>query len=90
MNQFIEGQKVICISERFELVITTESDKSNIGKQPSTHPIKGAVYEIDEILGDFLNFKQFNIDGFMWFHYTRFAPVKAFSDVLNEFVSNHN
>ena len=80
-NKFTEGQKVVCISENFPMVRTTETDKSDLGKQAPLHPIKGQVYTIDEILGDFLNFRQFNDhEGFKWFHHSRFAPIEIWID----------
>lgn len=90
MNPFSEGQKVVCISDKFPLVHTTEEDKSDIGKQADLHPQKGVAYEITEILGDYLNFKQFNtIYNIPWYHRTRFAPIENIQEQSKEIVCIH-
>lgn len=77
MNLFEVGQKVLCISDNFRIVITTGEDKSVIGNKSVIAPIKGQIYTIDEILGEYLNFTQFNFPSeTMWFHYNRFAPIE--------------
>jgi hypothetical protein len=90
MNPFSEGQKVVCISDKFPLVITTDEDKSDIGKQADLHPQKGDVYEIAEILGEYLNFKQFNtMYNTPWYHHTRFAPIQNMQEQVKEVIYNY-
>ncbi len=77
MNPFEVGQKVLCVSDDFRVVITTGEDKSVIGNKSIVCPIIGQTYIVDEILGEYLNFTQFNFPGeTMWFHYKRFAPIE--------------
>lgn len=81
--EFKERQKVVCISDDFPAVHTT-GDKYEIGKMPNTHPIVGCTYIIDEILGDFIRFNEFDCDdpnspeyGYKWWHHSRFEPYNA-------------
>jgi len=86
MSNFYEGQKVVCISENFPVHTTTEIDKSIIGTQAPTHPIKGETLVIDEMLGDFLRFNKYDTDeSFNWWHSTRFKPL---DDI--EIIFSHN
>lgn len=75
MSKFTEGQKVVCIDDNFPLWKTTEEDKSGIGKLAPIHPKKGEILIIDEILGEFLNFRQYNLPLLnQWFHERFFEP----------------
>jgi len=75
-NPFILGQKVVCISDDFPGVRTSDPDKSIIGRQAKYHPHKDDVLIIDDIIGPYLNFEKYNTaESNQWFHYTRFAPV---------------
>lgn len=88
-NNFKEGQKVVCISERFPLHKTTQTDKSNIGTQATNHPKKGEIIVIDEILGEFLRFDKYDTnESFNWWKADRFAPIDeaelSIDDLINE------
>ena len=81
---FQEGQKVVCISESFPVIATTETDKSIIGIQAPSHPVKGETLVIDEILGDFLRFNKYDGVSFNWWHSSRFRPLEHFPIVESE------
>ena len=81
-NPFSVGQKVVCVSDFFHRLITTKEDKSNIGGLPISHPLKGVVYTIDEILGEYLRFDPLDDwdtnspdYGWRWWKHTCFAPI---------------
>ena len=88
-NPFSVGQRVVCVSDYFPKVITTDEDKSTLGKLPARHPKMGEVYCIDEILGEFLRFDAFDEDdpthpeyGWKWWKHTQFRPVETESETL--------
>jgi hypothetical protein len=81
-NPFSVGQKVVCINDYFPQVTTTGEDKSRIGVIPKKRPSKGVVYQIDEMLGEFIRFDCMDISdvedpdyGWRWWKHTHFAPI---------------
>lgn len=83
-NPFSVGQKVVCVSDYFPKVITTDEDKSTLGNLPVRHPKRGEVYCIDEILGEFLRFDAFDEKdtthpeyGWRWWKHTHFKGVET-------------
>lgn len=81
-NPFKVGQYAKCINDNFPAVITTDEDKSQLGKQPKNHPIKGKFYVVDEVLGEFIRFDEFDCHeqnsldfGWKWWKHTHFKPL---------------
>lgn len=81
-NPFKVGQYAKCINDNFPEIITTNEDKSNLGKQPSKYPKLGKYYVVDEILGEFIRFDEFDcsdensIDyGYKWWFHTHFQAL---------------
>lgn len=81
-NPFSVGENVVCINDNFPQVITTSDDKSRIGIIPNRRPVKGIIYQIDEILGEFIRFDCMDIldendpdYGWRWWKHTHFAPI---------------
>lgn len=77
---FTEKDLVICINDQgFIKVITTIEDKSTIGNYSKLHPKKDEVLIVDEILGEYVRFDQYDDgDSFNWFHskyFTLFNPL---------------
>lgn len=88
-NPFEVGNYVICVNDIFPAVSTT-GDKSLIGTLPSEYPKKGEVCCIDEILGEFIRFDEYDCNeetsleyGFRWWKHTHFKLM------TNEEVENH-
>jgi len=79
-NPFRVNQEVICINANFPCVITTEEDKSCIGKIPPTHPKKWEQLSIDEILGEYLRFGKYDNESFMWWMHTHFKPLDEMTE----------
>lgn len=82
-NPFKKGVCVICINDNFPAWKTTDKDKSQIGKQPSLYPKRGEICVIDEILGEFIRFDEYDVDdpndkefGFCWWKHTHFKLVR--------------
>jgi len=80
-NPFKVGQFVFCISDNFPL-FTTTGDKNKVSKFPNSHPKVGEACCIDEILGDFIRFEEYDCDdksspeyGYRWWHYSRFKAA---------------
>lgn len=80
-NPFLAGQYVVCISENFPVVETT-GDKSQIGTQPLIHPKKGEICCVDEILGEYLRFDEYDCNdetnpnyGWKWWKHTNFRRI---------------
>jgi len=70
-NPFSEGSKVVCISTAFPRIA-----KYGGTDLPQPTPKLHEVLVVDEILGDFLHFVQYDTDkSTNWWHHTRFAPV---------------
>jgi hypothetical protein len=87
-NNFEVGQLAICISDNFPHVAEYSKTKTDtiINK-----PALRGVYEIAEILGDYLRFDEFDIKDefgnvlvFNWFKYDRFAVLQVVETLLNE------
>ena len=81
-NPFKVGQSVVCINDYFPQAITTGEDKSRIGIVPQSRPSKGVVYQIDEILGEFIRFDCMDMSdvedpdyGWRWWKHTHFAAI---------------
>ena len=81
-NPFKEGQFVVCINDTFPVVETTMTDKSVIGTIPKKRPKKDEVCCIDEILGEFIRFDEYDdndpssIDyGYKWWKHTHFKHI---------------
>jgi hypothetical protein len=90
MERFYEGQKVVCISEDFPQIRTTNKDKSELGQQAIQHPKKGETLVIDEMLGVFLRFDKYDTDSFNWWHNSRFKPLDEFKFSFQEETINAN
>lgn len=88
--RFEEGKKVVCISEDFPVLTTTEIDKSHVGKQAPTHPKLREVLVVDEILGDFLRFDKYDTDAFNWWHSSRFKPLDEVSITISITEEDHS
>jgi hypothetical protein len=74
LSDFYEGRQVVCISEKFPHVITTEKDKKSLGKYNPPHPMKGELLIIKEVLGEYLMFDKYNTrESNNWWHYTKFG-----------------
>lgn len=85
MNNFSEGQKVICISEDFPII----KKYSPNGIQANKTSKPGEILVIDEILGDFLRFDIYDTNNsFNWWHHTRFAPIdeSEIEEQVNELI----
>lgn len=66
---FNQGDRVICINDKnFTIVITTEEDKSIIGKYATSYPKEGDILTVDEVLGEFIRFDKCDNQSFNWFH----------------------
>lgn len=83
--KFKAGDTVVCISDNFPKIATTDTNKSSIGTQAQRHPIFGEVLTVFDNLGDFVCFDKYNdkdpeyLDGvcqFHWFHQSRFEFAK--------------
>ena len=84
-NPFKSGDTVICINDRFSMVVTT-ADKSLIGTLPPIHPAIGESLVIDEILGEFIRFDRYDCKdtslpdyGWRWWKHTHFKKPDAIS-----------
>ena len=53
-----KGTLVICINENFPCIIS--NDKNDIGKISEFQPWLGGIFEVDDVLGDFINIEMFN------------------------------
>jgi len=80
-NRFKVGQYALCINDNFPIVETT-GDKSQIGINPITFPKKGEICCVDEILGEFLRFDEYDCNdetkldyGWRWWIHTHFKPI---------------
>lgn len=80
-NPFTVGQYALCINENFPVVETT-GDKSQIGTQPISHPKRGEICCVDEILGEYLRFDEHDCNdpnnpdyGWKWWKHTHFKPL---------------
>ena len=81
-NPFKTGEYALCINENFPVVATTDEDKSIIGKQPTRHPKKGEICCVDEILGEYLRFDEYDDHdesspdyGWKWWKHTHFKKM---------------
>lgn len=83
--KFKAGDRVVCISDNFPKIATTDANKSTVGTQAKRHPIIGEVLTVYDNLGDFVCFDKYNdkapeyLDGvrqFHWFHQSRFEAAK--------------
>ena len=75
MSKFYEGQKVVCVSDNFPIISTTDADKTIIGTHPKNHPQIGETLVIDEMLGDeWLRFDKYDNESFNWWNYLKFRP----------------
>jgi hypothetical protein len=74
-NNMKQGDKVICISENFPQWKTTDEDKTGNGSQPKSHPTKGEVLTVDEVLGVFLRFDVYDTDSYNWWMCNRFRKL---------------
>lgn len=77
-NPFKVGDYALCINDKFPIVETTR-DKTQIGTYPSEHPKKGEICCVDEILGEFLRFDEYDCNdesspdyGWKWWKHTHF------------------
>lgn len=77
-NPFEIGNYALCINENFPVVETT-GDKSQIGKQPLSHPKYGEICCVDEVLGEYFRFDEHDCDdpnnpdyGWKWWKHTHF------------------
>lgn len=71
-NEFNVGQKVICISENFPVI----NKYGGTGKEALNHPNTGEVLVINDILGVFINFEEYDSnDSINWWKYDRFMPI---------------
>jgi hypothetical protein len=79
----IEGQSVICISEDFPLI----KKYGGTGEEATSHPKKGEILVIDEVLGDFLRFDKYDTEeSFNWWKSDRFVPINEIA--MEEEISN--
>ena len=97
MNPFVEKQRVLCIKDNFPVVRTTNEDKRIIGTRARKHPKVGEILIIDEILGEFLRFNEYDQNdpnapdySVNWWHYGHFAPVDEFEKEFNELLEKPN
>ena len=81
-NPFKVGQYAQCINDRFPEIITTNEDKSHLGEQPKNYPKLGKFYCVDEVLGEFIRFDEFDCHdedsshfGWSWWFHTHFKPL---------------
>jgi len=83
--KFKAGDRVVCISDSFGKIATTNADKSTLSMQAKVHPRIGEVLEVYDNLGDFVCFDNYNekdpeyLDGvreFNWFYQSRFEPIQ--------------
>ena len=104
-NPFTVGQYVLCINENFPIVETT-GDKSQIGTQPISHPKKGEICCVSEIIGEYLRFDEYDCNdpnnpgyGWNWWKHTHFKPISQqeveehYTEAAKKFVglfTNHN
>ena len=76
-NNFKEGQKVVCVSEKFPLI----KEYGGNGKEPIKTPKIDEILTINEILGDFLRFDKYDTDeSFNWWKYDRFRDIKEYEE----------
>jgi hypothetical protein len=74
-NPFNVGDYALCVNDNFPIVTTT-GDKSQIGSKPDIHPQKGEVCCVDEILGEFLRFDEYDFnDSWNWWIHTHFKKL---------------
>ena len=80
-NPFSPGCYVIVINDTFPITATT-SPKVEVGKLATVHPKKGDVLCVDEILGEYLRFGEYDCNdqsdpeyGWRWWKHTCFAPI---------------
>lgn len=52
------GTLVICINENFPCVIS--KDKNHIGQSSDFQPWLKGIFEVDDVLGEFINIEMFN------------------------------
>lgn len=82
-NPFVEGDRVICISDRFPIIPKYSGDSTI---ETERKPTIGDVLIIDEILGDFVRFDQYDSDSFNWWYWDRFARIdKALDEIKNKY-----
>ncbi|WP_395652659.1 hypothetical protein [Brevundimonas sp.] len=83
--KFNTGDRVVCISENFAKIATTDVAKSTVGTQAQRHPIIGEVLTVYDNLGDFICFDKYNdkdpeylegVSEFHWFHQSRFESIQ--------------
>lgn len=68
------GTLVICINENFPCVIS--QDKNEIGKSSDFQPHLNGIYEIEDVLGEFITFEMFNYkDEIKWWVSTHFRKL---------------
>lgn len=87
-NPFSVGQSVVCINDHFPLIMTT-ADKERVGTMPSVHPKLNESLVIDEILGEYLRFDQYDCDdvnhpdyGLNWWKHTHFAAIQESKSIV--------
>jgi len=80
-NPFKVGQYALCINDNFHVVKTT-GDKSKIGTITIRFPKIGEICCIDEILGEFLRFDEYDCNdkmsvdyGWHWWKHINFKPI---------------
>lgn len=81
-NPFRAGEYALCINETFPVVATTEENKSIIGSVPMRHPKKGEICCVDETLGEFIRFDEYDDNnesspdyGWKWWKHTHFKKL---------------
>ncbi len=80
-NPFKVNQYALCINDNFPVIETT-GDKSLIGTQATVHPKEGEICCVDEILGEYLRFDEYDCNdetnpdyGWKWWHHIHFKPL---------------
>jgi len=72
-NPFKKGQYVICVSEDFPIIEEYGGTDQQTGYRK---PKEGYIIQVNEVLGDFLMFSQFNtVESVNWWHWTRFEDA---------------
>lgn len=86
-NPFYVGQSVVCINDHFPIVATT-ADKARVGLLPHVHPKLKELLVIDEILGEYLRFDQYDCYdvnhpeyGWRWWKHTNFSAIQESESV---------
>ncbi len=69
-----KGTLVECINENFPCVIS--KDKNHIGQSSDFQPWLGGVFEVDDVLGEFINIEMFNTpDEIKWWLSSHFRKL---------------